>query len=216
MPRSSWSMTRDDPRHETSVYHQHQPHWLYIGSHVDDMTCFMIFSGCYMTVWYYIVVIGWSLCDTIVIYKHTHIYIQLYTHTHIYIYIYHVWKYDALKCLNICWYPTIIPPARGDLRVGGQVVVREGVLGTVVGPSHSDAQHRVTVSFSHREDSSRNRLNCVVNEIKLQRALGDGWEGEGWMMAFLVCCDGFLKLVVSFSDLSLTNLRQEMQSEQFG
>lgn len=36
------------------------------------------------------------------------------------------------------------------------------------------------------------------------------------MMAFLVCCDGFLKLVVSFSDLSLTNLRQEMQSEQFG
>lgn len=57
--------------------------------------------------------------------------------------------------------------ATRDLRVGGQVVVREGVLGTVVGPSHSDAQHRVTVSFSHREDSSRNRLNCVVNEIKL-------------------------------------------------
>lgn len=56
--------------------------------------------------------------------------------------------------------------ATRDLRVGGQVVVREGVLGTVVGPSH--AQHRVTVSFSHREDSSRNRLNCVVNEIKLQ------------------------------------------------
>lgn len=57
--------------------------------------------------------------------------------------------------------------ATRDLRVGGQVVVREGVLGTVVGPSHSDAQHRVTVSFSQREDSSRNRLNCVVNEIKL-------------------------------------------------
>lgn len=48
------------------------------------------------------------------------------------------------------------------------MVVREGVLGTVVGPSHSDSQHRVTVSFSHREDSSRNRLNCVVNEIKLR------------------------------------------------
>ena len=94
-----------------------------------------------------------------------------------YIYIYHVWTYDALKCLNICWYLRI-PPARGDLRVGGQVVVREGVLGTVVGPSHSDAQHRVTVSFSHREDSSRNRLNCVVNEIKLQRALGLGWLGR--------------------------------------
>lgn len=70
--------------------------------------------------------------------------------------------------------------SRGDLRVGGQVVVREGVLGTVVGPSHSDAQHRVTVSFSHREDSSRNRLNCVVNEIKLQHGLGLGWEGE-WL-----------------------------------
>lgn len=60
--------------------------------------------------------------------------------------------------------------ATRDLRVGGQVVVREGVLGTVVGPSHSDSQHRVTVSFSHREDSSRNRLNCVVNEIKLYLA----------------------------------------------
>ncbi|CAK9051216.1 RING-type domain-containing protein [Durusdinium trenchii] len=60
--------------------------------------------------------------------------------------------------------------ATRDLRVNGQVVVREGVLGTVVGPSHSDSQHRVTVSFSHREDSSRNRLNCVVNEIKLYLA----------------------------------------------
>ena len=68
---------------------------------------------------------------------------------------------------------------RGDLRVGGQVVVREGVLGTVLGPSHSDAQHRVTVSFSHREDSSRNRLNCVVNEIKLQRGWGLGDRARG-------------------------------------
>jgi len=57
--------------------------------------------------------------------------------------------------------------ATRDLRVGGAVVVREGVLGTVVGPSSSDAQHRVTVSFSHREDGSRNRLNCVVSEIRL-------------------------------------------------
>lgn len=57
--------------------------------------------------------------------------------------------------------------ATRDLRVGGTVVVREGVLGTVVGPSSSDAQHRVTVSFSHREDGSRNRLNCVVSEIRL-------------------------------------------------
>lgn len=64
--------------------------------------------------------------------------------------------------------PYVSIPFQGDLRVGGQVVVREGVLGTVVGPSHSDSQHRVTVSFSHREDSSRNRLNCVVNEIKLR------------------------------------------------
>eukprot|EP00913_Durusdinium_trenchii_P033413 g31281.t1 len=43
--------------------------------------------------------------------------------------------------------------ATRDLRVNGQVVVREGVLGTVVGPSHSDSQHRVTVSFSHREET---------------------------------------------------------------
>lgn len=57
--------------------------------------------------------------------------------------------------------------ATRDLRVGGAVVVSEGVLGTVVGPSSSDAQHRVTVSFSHREDGSRNRLNCVVSEIRL-------------------------------------------------
>lgn len=62
--------------------------------------------------------------------------------------------------------------ATRDLRVGGQVVVREGVLGTVVGPSSSDAQHRVTVSFSHREDGSRNRLNCVINEIRLYLAGG--------------------------------------------
>jgi len=62
--------------------------------------------------------------------------------------------------------------ATRDLRVGGQVVVREGVLGTVVGPSTSDSQHRVTVSFSHREDGSRNRLNCVVSEIKLYLAGG--------------------------------------------
>lgn len=57
--------------------------------------------------------------------------------------------------------------ATRDLRVGGTVVVREGVLGTVVGPSSSDAEHRVTVSFSHREDGSRNRLNCVVSEIRV-------------------------------------------------
>lgn len=62
--------------------------------------------------------------------------------------------------------------ATRDLRVGGAVVVREGVLGTVVGPSSSDAQHRVTVSFSHREDGSRNRLNCVVTEIRLYLAGG--------------------------------------------
>jgi len=57
--------------------------------------------------------------------------------------------------------------ATRDLRVGGSVVVREGVLGSVVGPSSSDSQHRITVSFSHREDGSRNRLNCVVSEIRL-------------------------------------------------
>lgn len=62
--------------------------------------------------------------------------------------------------------------ATRDLRVGGEVVVRDGVLGTVVGPSSSDAQHRVTVSFSHREDGSRNRLNCIVNEIRLYVAGG--------------------------------------------
>jgi len=62
--------------------------------------------------------------------------------------------------------------ATRDLRVGGAIVVREGVLGSVVGPSSSDSQHRVTVSFSHREDGSRNRLNCVVNEIRLYLAGG--------------------------------------------
>lgn len=62
--------------------------------------------------------------------------------------------------------------ATRDLRVGGAVVVREGVLGTVVGPSNSDSQHRVTVSFSHREDGSRNRLNCIINEIRLYVAGG--------------------------------------------
>lgn len=62
--------------------------------------------------------------------------------------------------------------ATRDLRVGGSVVVREGVLGSVVGPSSTDSQHRVTVSFNHREDSSRNRLNCVVNEIRLYLAGG--------------------------------------------
>eukprot|EP00927_Polykrikos_kofoidii_P061206 TRINITY_DN56072_c0_g1_i1.p1 TRINITY_DN56072_c0_g1~~TRINITY_DN56072_c0_g1_i1.p1 ORF type:complete len:650 (+),score=62.27 TRINITY_DN56072_c0_g1_i1:51-2000(+) len=62
--------------------------------------------------------------------------------------------------------------ATRDLRVGGTVVVREGVLGTVVGPSSSDSQHRVTVSFSHREDNSRNRLNCIVNEIRVYVAGG--------------------------------------------
>jgi len=59
-----------------------------------------------------------------------------------------------------------------DLRVSGAVVVREGVLGTVVGPSSSDSQKRVTVSFNHREDGSRNRLNCVVTEIRLYLAGG--------------------------------------------
>mmetsp|Transcript_79371 Transcript_79371/g.199389 ORF Transcript_79371/g.199389 Transcript_79371/m.199389 type:complete len:642 (+) Transcript_79371:68-1993(+) len=62
--------------------------------------------------------------------------------------------------------------ATRDLRVGGAIVVREGVLGSVIGPSSSDSQHRVTVSFSHREDGSRNRLNCVVNEIRLYLAGG--------------------------------------------
>lgn len=62
--------------------------------------------------------------------------------------------------------------AARDLRVGGNVVVREGVLGTVVGPSSTDALNRVTVSFSHREDNSRNRLNCVVSEIRLYLAGG--------------------------------------------
>jgi len=62
--------------------------------------------------------------------------------------------------------------ATRDLCVSGAVVVREGVLGTVVGPSSSDSQQRVTVSFNHREDGSRNRLNCVVTEIRLYLAGG--------------------------------------------
>jgi len=62
--------------------------------------------------------------------------------------------------------------ATRDLRVGGTVVVREGVLGTVVGPSSSDPRQRVTVSFSQREDGSRNRLNCVISEIRLYVAGG--------------------------------------------
>jgi len=80
--------------------------------------------------------------------------------------------------------------ATRDLRVGGQVVVREGVLGTVVGPSSSDAQSRVTVSFSYREDGSRNRLNCIVNEIRLYIAGGFDVNARVQLLKTIVGDDG--------------------------
>jgi hypothetical protein len=56
--------------------------------------------------------------------------------------------------------------AARDLCVGGNVVVRTGVLGTVVGPSSQDPTGRVTVTFAWREDRKTNNLNVVPGEIK--------------------------------------------------
>lgn len=49
--------------------------------------------------------------------------------------------------------------ATRDLCVGGSVVVRADVPGTVIGPSAQDPTARVTVSFAWREDGKSNYLN---------------------------------------------------------
>merc|ERR1712217_39651 len=56
--------------------------------------------------------------------------------------------------------------ATKDLCVSGHVVVRCGVLGTVVGPSGQDPAGRVTVAFAWREDQKTNNLNVVPSEIR--------------------------------------------------
>jgi len=56
--------------------------------------------------------------------------------------------------------------ATRDLCVGGRVVVRATVLGTVIGPSGQDPMGRVTVAFAWREDGKTNNLNVVTSEIR--------------------------------------------------
>jgi len=56
--------------------------------------------------------------------------------------------------------------ATKDLCVGGHVVVRSGVHGTVVGPSGQDPAGRITVAFAWREDGKTNNLNVVPSEIR--------------------------------------------------
>merc|ERR1712137_1082698 len=58
--------------------------------------------------------------------------------------------------------------AARDLSVGGQVIVRGGVLGTVIGSGNQSNQDtmRVTVSFAWREDGKTNNLNVVPSEIR--------------------------------------------------
>ena len=48
--------------------------------------------------------------------------------------------------------------AAKDLRVKGVVVVKQNVLGTVVGQSSTDPAGRVTVAFARREDGRSNNL----------------------------------------------------------
>ncbi|CAE8740578.1 unnamed protein product, partial [Polarella glacialis] len=54
--------------------------------------------------------------------------------------------------------------AARDLRVRGNVVVRQGGSGYVVGPASSSG--RICVQFEQREDQSDNRLNCLVDELR--------------------------------------------------
>jgi len=56
--------------------------------------------------------------------------------------------------------------ATRDLCVGGNVVVRLNVLGTVIGPSSQDPTGRVTVAFAWREDGKSNNLNVITSEIR--------------------------------------------------
>ncbi|CAE8593852.1 unnamed protein product, partial [Polarella glacialis] len=56
--------------------------------------------------------------------------------------------------------------ATRDLCVGGNVVVRANVLGSVVGPSSQDPASRVTVAFAWREDGKTNNLNVITSEIR--------------------------------------------------
>merc|ERR1712232_649549 len=56
--------------------------------------------------------------------------------------------------------------ATRDLCVAGNIVVRQSVLGTVVGPSGHNPSGRITVAFSQREDGKTNNLNVVMSEIR--------------------------------------------------
>merc|ERR1712137_603184 len=67
--------------------------------------------------------------------------------------------------------------ASKDLRVKGVVVVRQGVLGTVVGQGATDPNGRVTIAFTRREDGRGNNLNVVPTEI--QRMLCSGGLSPG-------------------------------------
>merc|ERR1719240_754992 len=57
--------------------------------------------------------------------------------------------------------------AARDLSVGGTVVVRTGVRGTVIGPSNQHALGPVTVDFAWREDGKTKNLNVVPTAIRL-------------------------------------------------
>ena len=52
-----------------------------------------------------------------------------------------------------------------DQGVGGKVVVRANILGTVVGPSGQDPGSRITVAFAWREDGKSNNLNVIASNL---------------------------------------------------
>lgn len=53
--------------------------------------------------------------------------------------------------------------------VGGKVVVRANILGTVVGPSGQDPGSRITVAFAWREDGKSNNLNVIASNLLFTR-----------------------------------------------
>jgi len=62
--------------------------------------------------------------------------------------------------------------AAKDLRVKGIVVVKQGVVGTVIGQSATDPNGRVTIAFARREDGRCNNLNVVPAEIQRTSCTG--------------------------------------------
>merc|ERR1712045_582989 len=56
--------------------------------------------------------------------------------------------------------------ATQDITVRGNVVVKAGTAGSVVGPSESDPTARIAVRFLQREDVGLGNLNVVPREIK--------------------------------------------------